>query len=264
MRMVSSHDDLNMRVRHGARFTRFCFTLIAVCVVIGIGNVDSQFAAQTADSVPTNLNEVLSRMINYRRWYYEALLGYQAQRQFHAASQRFNMNSKMEVETVFLSPDSLHSTVIKQEGSSLVRQQVFEKILHAETEAATQIARDQTDIIPQNYRFGLIGMEDCEGRQCWHLTITPKRKDKYLLDGMIWIDAADYAICRIHGVTSKRPSLWVSQVEIDKRYRKIDQLWLADRIESSADVFLAGHTTVMIESAYGKITVASLPKLPMQ
>src|SRR5437870_11423219 len=49
----------------------------------------------------------------------------------------------------------------------------------------------------------------------------PKRKDKYLIEGQVWIDAADFGIARVQGAPAKRPSFWLSNVAIDKRMRPI-------------------------------------------
>ena len=78
----------------------------------------------------------------------------------------------------------------------------------------------------------------------------PKRKDKYSLQGDAWIDAVDYAIVRLHGAPGKKPSFWTLKTEIDKRYRKVEGMWLTDRIDSTSDIFIAGHSTLSIEYAY--------------
>ena len=52
------------------------------------------------------------------------------------------------------------------------------------------------------------GREDCGGRECYRLGIVPKRQEKYLIDGQIWIDAEDWGIVRIQGSPAKRPAIW--------------------------------------------------------
>jgi hypothetical protein len=141
---------------------------------------------------------------------------------------------------------------LNQEGSTFIREHVFEKILAAETELAS---KDEADIIPKNYDFVLLGKDGCASERCWHLSMKPKRNDKYLLNGEIWLDATDYGICRIHGSPSKRVSLWVSKVDIDKRLRRINGIWLADRIESSSNIRFAGNVRMQIEYAYDSVTV---------
>ena len=147
-------------------------------------------------------------------------------------------------------PHNLASTVLRHEGSDFIREHVFEKILQAETDLAVN---DEADITPKNYDFAFAGREDCEGRPCWRLNIKPKRKDKYLLDGDIWVDTADYAISRVHGFPSKHVSIWISRVELDRRLCRIDGVWLTDRIESSSNIHLAGDVRLQIDYSYDAV-----------
>ena len=209
-----------------------------------------------SDEIHPPVNEIVERMVGYRRWQDDSLREYQARRTFQAVTQRFNMNSTLEVRTIFRWPYSMQSTVLRQEGSSFVREHVFDKILEAETEFA---AKDDADIIPKNYDFALIGKEDCDGKGCWHLSLKPKRKDKFLLDGDVWLDTADYGICRVHGSPSKRVSIWVSNVDIDKRMRRIEGIWLPEKIDTTSSIRFAGTVRMQIEYIYDVVSVINPP-----
>jgi len=233
---------------------------VALCIVLGgilllseqICSATLQLALVHDESQPS-LSKLVAGMSAYRQWQDNALREYQAQRRFYARNERFNMDSTLEVRTIFRWPYSLESTVLRKEGSSFIREHVFEKILAAETE---QASKDQADIIPKNYDFALLGKGECDGRRSWHLSMNPKRKDKYLLNGEVWIDAEDYGICRVRGVPSKRVSMWISNVEIDRRFRRIEGVWLTDKIESTSDVRFGGNVRVQIEYTYDSVTVA--------
>ena len=118
---------------------------------------------------------------------------------------------------------------------------------------------DQADIIPKNYDFSFVAKEDCQGRPCWRLAIKPKRKDKFLIDGDIWLDSADYAVTHVHGIPSKHVSVWVSRVEIDRRLSRIEGVWLTNKIESASSIRLVGDVVLQIEYAYDSVKVASAP-----
>jgi len=233
---------------------------VAVCAALGGTFALSQRIWSAGLQLHTNLDhaqpsltDIVARMVAYREWQDDYLREYQARRTFHASNPRFKMDSTLEVRTIFRWPNSLESAVLRQEGSSFIREHVFEKILAAETE---QASKDQADIIPKNYDFALLGKGECDGRRSWHLNMNPKRKDKYLLNGEVWIDAEDYGICRVRGVPSKRVSLWISNVEIDRRFRRIEGVWLTDKIESTSDVRFGGNVRVQIEYTYDSVTVA--------
>jgi hypothetical protein len=92
------------------------------------------------------------------------------------------------------------------------------------------------------------------------MTIKPRRSDKYLLDGDIWLDAEDYAVCRIHGIPSKHVSLWIPRVEVDWHFRRFNGIWLTDRIESTSDVRIIGAVSMQIHAEYASVGVVAVAK----
>jgi hypothetical protein len=181
------------------------------------------------------------------------LLGYRAERNLAAANLRFKMDATLVVQTVFQRPDSMDSTVLSHGGSDFIRERVFDEILKAERETHKKEDKQQVDITPRNYDFVFAAKENCDGRDCYRLSITPKRKDKYSIKGDIWVDAEDFAIVRLHGAPAKKPSFWTLKTEVDKRYRKIDGVWLPERLDSSSNIFVAGRSTLSIEYKYDTI-----------
>jgi hypothetical protein len=203
------------------------------------------------------VEEILSRMMARNEWQDKALLQFRAKRKFYAANIRFKTDSTMLVQTVFRRPDQLESTVTAHEGSKLIRSRVFDKILEAEAETHSKKDKQQVDIVPANYSFALIADEQCDSGPCFHMRISPKRRDKYSLDGDIWVDRTDYSIVRIHGSPAKRPSIWTLKTEIDRRYRKVDGIWLPDRLDSSSNIMIAGHSVLSIEYTYESVETNS-------
>jgi hypothetical protein len=240
--------------------------LIAV-VVLGLAavvghpiNLDCkpQMIAVAGDKKQSLVGDLLSRMMAHRKWQDSALREYQAHRLFHASNGRFNITSTLEVETTFRAPGSFQSTVVREDGSAFIREHVFQKILLAESELSS---KDTADVIPENYQFTLIGSDACEGRRCWHMTLKPRRSDKYLVDGDVWLDAEDYAVCHVHGIPAKRVSLWISHAEVDWHYRRMNAgVWLTDKVESSSDVRLFGTVLMQIRYDYNNVGVTSLAK----
>jgi hypothetical protein len=232
-----------------------CATLSAILIVsIGLYSSGFQLHPDSMSDVRPLLDNIIAHMLAYHQWQNDALREYQAHRRFYAANPRFNKDSTLEVQTIFRWPYSLQSTVLRQDGSDFIREHVFEKIIEAES---NMLNSDQADIVPKNYDFSFVGKEDCEGRPCWRLAIKPKRKDKFLIDGNIWIDSADYAITRVHGIPSKHVSIWISRVEIDRQLSRFEGVWLPVRIESSSSIHLFGDVLLRIEYAYDSVTVVA-------
>ena len=206
-------------------------------VALGMYSSGLQFHTASLSDVRPPVDDIVAHMLAHRQWQNDALREYQAHRRFYAANPRFNKDSTMEVKTIFQWPYSLRSTVIRQDGSDFIREHVFEKIIEAESDLAVN---DESDMIPKNYDFTYGGKDDCQGRPCWRLGIKPKRKDKYLIDGDIWVDSADYAVSRVHGSPSKRVSIWVSRVEIDTRMSRIEGVGSPIRSNRRAASALSG------------------------
>jgi hypothetical protein len=206
------------------------------------------------------VDEIVARMMARNEWQDRALLEFRAKRKFFAANPRFKTDSTMYVQTVFRHPDQLESTVTSHEGSKLIRSRVFDKILEAEAETHAKKDKQQVDIVPSNYTFALLANEQCDAGPCFHMRISPKRRDKYSLDGEIWVDGTDFSIVRIHGSPAKRPSIWTTKTEIDRRYRKVDGIWLPARLDSSSNIMIAGHSVLSIEYTYESVQTNSTPE----
>jgi hypothetical protein len=195
------------------------------------------------------IETILQRLRTYEDWQEQHLREYQVQRTFHAANPRFNLESTLEVRTVFRKPNSFDSEVLRSEGSKLIRERVFDKLLEAEEDSRNREA-SQSAITPENYNFELVAREDCEGRPCYRLKMTSKRKEKYNIDGDLWVDAEDGAIRRMHGSPAKRPSFWALHTEIDRRYKRINGFWLFESMETNSDIFVGGHSILKVAHSY--------------
>ena len=83
----------------------------------------------------------------------------------------------------------------------------------------------------------------------WHivLEIKPKRKEKYLFQGRIWIDAEDYALVRAEGSPAKNPSFWTKATHFVQIYQKKGTLWFPLSTRSVTEARIFGRTDVNIQ-----------------
>ena len=137
--------------------------------------------------------------------------------------------------------------VISETGSSLVRDRVFKPLMEVEAESASGRNGDRGAISPANYSFTLVGEERIDGSHCYLLQVEPKRVDKYLFQGKIWIDSKDYAVVRIAGQLAKSPSFWISRVDFVRSYRRVGTHWLPSRNESITRVRISGRNVLTID-----------------
>jgi hypothetical protein len=104
-----------------------------------------------------SVDQISDRTKVHDEWQERYLLEYRAQRNFHAANLRFEEDATLEVRTTFRRPYTIESQVLRAEGSSLIRERVFDNILKAENETHSKLAKHQVDIVPANYSFSYIG-----------------------------------------------------------------------------------------------------------
>ena len=175
--------------------------MILLALIFGFFLFTSTASSFGEQSVPMvqqedapSVDEILNRMKAHDEWQRLYLIEYRAERKFHAANLRFKEDATLEVRTTFRRPDTLESEVLRAEGSKIIRERVFNKILEAENDTKSKLTKQQIDVGPGNYRFSYLGREDCDGRECYRLGLTPKRKEKYLIEGQIWTMAKTGAL----------------------------------------------------------------------
>jgi hypothetical protein len=228
---------------------RYCAAIIVVVLLATPVSAVQEGPNPSTTAFP--LQDILKRMSAYEERHKARLISYQVERKFHATNPKFKKEAFLEVKTVFSRPGNMDSEVLRSEGSKMIRERVFDKILEAEKEA--NATKQEVSITPANYNFVFVGKQDCDGRSCVNLKITPKKKSKYSINGHIWVDAEDGAIVRILGSPAKRPSFWTTSTEIRRKYKLIDGVWLCSAMESNSNIFIAGPSTLKIDYNYVKV-----------
>ena len=118
-----------------------------------------------------------------------------------------------------------------------------------QSEGETSSGREHHDsaITTANYEFKLAGEQEIGPYHCLVLEATPKRKDKYLFEGTIWVDAEDFAVVKIAGHPAKKPSFWINRADFVRQYQKVDGFWVPYRDETSVEVKMYGRRVFTID-----------------
>ncbi|PYX50243.1 MAG: hypothetical protein DMG79_06335, partial [Acidobacteria bacterium] len=90
------------------------------------------------------------------------------------------------------------------------------ELLDRETESAKKGRSSQ--ISRTNYDFVFLRRENFGNVPEYVLGTLPKRKDKNLLRGQIWVDASTFRVRRIEGVPVKSPSFWLKNIHITLQF----------------------------------------------
>jgi hypothetical protein len=90
------------------------------------------------------------------------------------------------------------------------------------------------------------------------LHIIPKRKEKGLLLGNIWVDAKTYRIRQIVGVPLKSP-LWIKDLHITVQFAAVNGMWIPVSVDAIARVRLVGIYTLSGRDLTPPIAGSSAP-----
>jgi hypothetical protein len=202
----------------------------------------SHASAQTASPVPA-VEAIVARMAQARFENRARLRPYVVTRDYKLfGKERQNTKAQVTAEVTFVPPDSKKFAIQKSNGTRL-----GERIVRRMLESEAEITKDYSsnNISPDNYDLRFIREENVSGQQCYVLELLPKRKDKNLVSGSIWVDARTYLLHRTEGEPAKRPSWWLRDVHMVFLYGEVEGMWLQTVSEATATVRMLGQHTIV-------------------
>jgi hypothetical protein len=141
----------------------------------------------------------------------------------------------------FTPPDRKTFKILHASGNAR-GEKIVRNLLEQETEPVRE-GHDR-DINRTNYDFVFIREEDFGLIPEYVLHIVPKRKERGLLLGHIWVDAKTFRIRRIEGVPAKSPSLWIKDSYITLQFAEVNEMWITVSLDAIATVRLLGRYTL--------------------
>jgi hypothetical protein len=159
--------------------------------------------------------------------------------------------SEVIANIAFVPPDSKKYSIQETNGSGL-GQILVRRMLVGEAEAERKHLG--TDLSAENYSFRFIRQENVVGQRCYVLELLPRRREQYLLQGDIWVDADTYLPLRFEGEFAKSPSWWVRNVRLTFVYSDVGGMWLQTSTEAAADVRILGLSTMVSHDLKYKIS----------
>ena len=203
-------------------------------------------AAESSETLPT-AEDIVSRMAAHDLERQASIEGYAGMRRYILENHKFQKRAEMLVQVQGDRDGTKHFEVVSEEGWGGARKHVFHKMLESETETSRPEIRATARLIPENYDFAFVGTEFVAGRATYVLEIKPKRNEKYLFEGRIWVDAEDYALARAEGMPAKKPSFWTKSIHFVQLYQKCGPVWFPLSTQSVTEAHLFGTTDVSIE-----------------
>src|SRR5579864_8231143 len=165
--------------------------------------------------------------------------------------QVIDLKGKVHAEEVgrmdFIAPDKKTFTVDSESGSGLVRHMALNPLIKSEIETAAGKEHHDSSISADNYSLNLLGEQQVGPYLCFVAKAVPKRKDKYLFEGKLWIDVDDYSVVRIEGHPAKKLSFWIERADFVRQYQKVDGFWLPQKDQTLVQVRLYGEKVLTID-----------------
>ncbi len=177
----------------------------------------------------------------------EALLEYIDTRTYRVRNLNGRVHAQIEGKMEFHAPDGKRFVITSEQGSGVVRRLALHPLIASEIKAAAGKDRHDSAITPANYTLELIGEETVGAYRCYVLRAIPKRVDKYLFEGKVWVDQQDFAVVRIEGRPAAKLSFWIKRAEFIREYGKIGGFWLPQRDETVVDARIYGKAVLTID-----------------
>jgi hypothetical protein len=183
-----------------------------------------------------DVNTIVTRMMAVRRQNHDRIKAYTVKRDYQLLDKQSQPKAQVVADITYFPPDQKHYRIESSSGG--MGERILRDILAKETESPREAQRKE--ISPENYDFQLVGEERFNGRRCYVLGIQPKRQEKDMLRGKVWVDAESYNLHRVEGQLVKSPSWWVRDLYILMSFACVDGVWLHTATHAVADVRFKG------------------------
>ena len=207
---------------------------------------------------PPDVNEtrLFTELLAHNELRNAALVGYTELRTYEVTDTTGKVRAQESGQMEYRAPDKKTFVTTSESGSGLVRSLALNPLIASEIEAASGKRHHDSSITPTNYTFELLGEQQVGPYRCFVVRAMPKRPDKYLFEGNVWIDTGDYAIVRIAGHPAKKLSFWIERADFVREYQRIDGFWLSKKDETFVKVRMYGHKILTIDHQNYTVTGA--------
>jgi hypothetical protein len=192
-------------------------------------------------------NRLFSELLTHNELRNAALAGYTEQRTYQVTDLTGRVRAQEIGQMEYRAPDKKTFATTSESGSVLVRRLALNPLIASEIDAASGKQHHDSAITPANYTLDLLGEQQLGPYRCIIARAKPKRPDKYLFEGKVWIDSEDFAVVRITGHPAKKLSFWIERVEFVREYQKIDGFWLPLKDETHVQVRMYGQKVLTID-----------------
>jgi len=149
--------------------------------------------------------------------------------------------------------------ILSKSGSEIVLHFGLQPLLDNEktVNLPGNVERSWFDSANYNMKLTSVSALQFDGRNCYVLAVTAKRKAPNMIDGELWVDAHDGNIVKLDGIASRNPSAFAGTTHMMRQYIEIEGFPMATRARAESSSALFGRTVVVID--YGEYHLELAP-----
>jgi hypothetical protein len=140
-------------------------------------------------------------------------------------------------------------TIQSQSGSSIIIRFGLKPMLEQERTINEPANLPHSWFISANYEMKpqLGATVKMNGRDCIAVPVTARAKAPNTINGTIWVDAKDYWLVQIDGLSSKSPSAFTGDTHLMRQYALIDGFSMATHARAETNSSLIGNSVITID-----------------
>lgn len=183
----------------------------------------------------------------------EPLRSYRALRRMQASNPRFNVTGVVEAVTELHADGRFEFRIVREEGSDYIRNRVLRPMLQNEEKLFATGNPDRAALTSSNYH---LAAGDVAEPGVVKLVATPRRRDIALFQGALFVTSGDADLVRVEGRLAKNPSFWTTRVDLVRRYARLGGIRVPVRLDTTAQIRIAGASTMSVVYEYETINGA--------
>jgi hypothetical protein len=140
-------------------------------------------------------------------------------------------------------------TILSQSGSSIIQRFGLKPLLDNEQTINLPGNVEKSWFVTANYDMKLKpgGTVNLNGRSCYAIDVTARRKASNTIDGTLWVDARDGSIVQMDGTATEAPSMFSGPAHMMRQYVNVGGFPMAAHARAESDSALFGQTVVIID-----------------
>jgi hypothetical protein len=207
------------------------------CVLLLAAAMGASAQTPTPGTPAPDLNIIVSRMLAAQQRNREQTKPLTVRRDYQLLDKEQSQKAQVIAHITYLPPNQKQYQIESSHGG--LGEKILKDVLTKETQPAKDPERQE--LSQKNYDFQLLRTESVNGRPCYVLRLTPKRDDKELLYGEVWVDQQTYNIHRLEGTPGKNPSWWIRDLHVLMDFADVNGMWLRTFTYAVANVRFKGR-----------------------